>query len=73
LSTDTLVAPEPTSLEGASLASLLDNRFLVVAIACQRVIQIRAGARPHLDPDGHKPCVMAVAEVVAGAVPYFVS
>jgi len=73
LSDETLVAPESASLEGGSLASLLENRFLVVAIACQRVVQIRAGARPHLDPDGHKACVMAVAEVVAGAVPYFVS
>ena len=73
MSTDTLVAPEPTSPESPSPATLNDNRFLLVAIACQRVVQIRAGARPHLDPDGHKPCVMAVAEVVAGAVPYFVS
>jgi DNA-directed RNA polymerase subunit K/omega len=51
----------------------LDNRFLVVAVACRRVMQIRNGARPHLDPDGHKPCVMAVAEVMAGTVPYSVA
>jgi len=49
----------------------LDNRFHVVSVACRRVIQIRAGSRPRLDPGGHKPCVVAVAEVVAGAVPYF--
>ena len=51
----------------------LENRFHVVAVACQRVIQIRNGSRPRLDPAGHKPCVVAVAEVVAGAVPYYLS
>ena len=49
----------------------LDNRFHVVSVACQRVVQIRAGSRPRLDPGGHKPCVVAVAEVVAGTVPYY--
>jgi DNA-directed RNA polymerase subunit K/omega len=50
----------------------LDNRFHVVSVACRRVVQIRAGSRPRLDPGGHKPCVVAVAEVVAGTVPYYV-
>lgn len=51
-------------------ASRSANRFLVVAVACQRVVQLRNGARTRLDPNGHKPCVVAVAEVVAGTVPY---
>ena len=51
----------------------LDNRFHVVSVACLRVLQIRNGARLHLDPRGHKPCVVAVAEVVAGTVPYYLS
>jgi len=51
----------------------LGNRFHVVAVACQRVLQIRAGSRPRLDPEGHKPCVLAVAEVIAGTVPYVLS
>ncbi len=51
----------------------LDNRFHVVSVACLRVMQIRNGARLRLDPGGHKPCVVAVAEVVAGTVPYYLS
>ena len=44
-----------------------------MAVACQRIVQIRNGARPRLDLGGHKPCVVAVAEVVAGTVPYYLS
>ena len=51
----------------------LDNRFHVVAVACQRVTQLRNGARRRIDLTGHKPCVVAVAEVVAGTVPYYLS
>lgn len=50
----------------------LDNRFHVVSVACRRVVQIRAGSRPRLDPGRRKACAIAVAEVVAGTVPYFV-
>jgi DNA-directed RNA polymerase subunit K/omega len=58
---------------GESAVGPLDNRFHVVSVACLRVIQIRNGARPRLDPGGHKPCVAAVAEVIAGTVPYYLS
>jgi DNA-directed RNA polymerase subunit K/omega len=51
----------------------LENRFHVVSVACQRVTQIRSGSRLRLDPGRHKPCVVAVAEVLAGAVPYYMS
>jgi DNA-directed RNA polymerase subunit K/omega len=51
----------------------LDNRFHVVAVACLRVMQIRNGGRLRLDAGGHKPCVAAVIEVVAGVVPYHLS
>ena len=68
-----LVEPTAAEAEVASLAGLQDNRFLVVVVACKRVMQLRGGARPHLDPGRHKHCVMAVAEVVAGTVPYCVS
>ena len=56
-----------------STAGPLENRFHVVAVACQRVLQIRDGARLRIDLTGHKPCVVAVAEVVAGTVPYYLS
>ena len=71
MSAHTAAAPALTEVE--SSVGPLDNRFHVVAVACQRVVQIRNGARPHLDPNGHKPCVVAVAEVVAGTVPYYLS
>jgi len=58
---------------GGSAVGPLENRFHVVSVACQRVLQIRSGSRPRLDPKGHKPCVAAVAEVMAGAVPYYSS
>ncbi len=59
--------------DGWSAVGPIENRFHVVVVACQRVLQIRNGSRPRLDPRGHKPCVVAVAEVIAGAVPYYSS
>jgi DNA-directed RNA polymerase subunit K/omega len=64
---------EPGPGRGASAIGPLDNRFHVVSVACRRVMQIRNGARLHLDPRGHKECVVAVAEVMAGTVSYYVS
>lgn len=73
MSVDTIETPEPVIAKGDLMVGPLDNRFHVVAVASQRVIQIRNGARPRLDPEGHNPCVVAVAEVVAGIVPYYLS
>ena len=56
---------------GGSAVGPLGSSFHVVSVACQRVMQIRAGSRPRLLPGGHKPCVQAIAEVRAGVVPYF--
>jgi DNA-directed RNA polymerase subunit K/omega len=68
-----IAAPAPR-LPGADYRlGLLENRFHVVSVACQRVMQLRSGARPRLDPEGHKHCVVAVAEVVANAIPYYSS
>ena len=71
MSASTAVEPEVTEVEAT--VGPLDNRFHVVAVACQRVVQLRAGARLRLDLTGHKPCVVAVAEVVAGTVPYYLA
>jgi DNA-directed RNA polymerase subunit K/omega len=73
MSVEAIVAPTSVIPESAAEIGPLGNRFLVVAVASQRVLQIRSGARPRLDPGGHKPCVVAVAEVVAGTIPYYVS
>jgi DNA-directed RNA polymerase subunit K/omega len=67
----TAAEPEVTEVEAS--VGPLDNRFHVVAVACQRVLQIRNGARLRIDLTGHKPCVVAVAEVVAGTVPCYLS
>jgi len=67
------MTPELAMTEGESAIGPLDNRFHVVAVASLRVIQIRNGARPRVDPGGHKPCVAAVAEVLAGAVPCYIA
>jgi DNA-directed RNA polymerase subunit K/omega len=73
VSVDTIITSGLVISGNDSAVGPLDNRFHVVAVACQRVIQIRNGARPRLDPGDHKPCVVAVAEVVAGTVPYYLS
>lgn len=71
MSADAVGAPQPLVREGGNVVGPLDNRFHVVSVACLRVMQIRNGGRLRLDPGGHKPCVVAVAEVVAGVVPYY--
>jgi DNA-directed RNA polymerase subunit K/omega len=73
VSADTVTGYDLSIPEGESAIGPLGNRFHVVSVACQRVIQIRGGARPRLDPQGHKACVLAVAEVLAGTVPYYLS
>ena len=53
-----------------SAVGALGNRFHVVTVAFRRFAQIHAGSRLRLEPEGHKPCIQAVAEVRAGVVPY---
>lgn len=61
------------ALSGAAENGPFRNRFLLVAVAAQRVLQIRGGSPPRVDPGSHKPSVVAVAEVLAGCVPYVTS
>ena len=56
-------ADEPASTRFA-------NRFLLVTVAFRRVVQIREGARPRVHVGSYKPTVLAVAEVLAGCVPF---
>ena len=46
----------------------LQNRFHVAALAFQRVRQLQYGARPRVDPAGHKPLRLALLEVLANTV-----
>jgi DNA-directed RNA polymerase subunit K/omega len=71
VSAEPVVTPETVVREGGNVVGPLDNRFHVVSVACLRVMQLRNGGRPRLDPGSHKACVAAVAEVVAGTVPYY--
>ena len=72
MSGEATVTPDPLVPAKDPVVGPLGNRFFVVAVAARRVLQIRDGSRPRLDPGGHKPCVVAVAEVVAGTVPCYV-
>jgi hypothetical protein len=68
--------PAPESTGEPMLAAVgtgFEHRFLFVSVASRRVMQIRAGARPRVDAGSHKPTVVAVAEVLAGFVPYIAS
>jgi DNA-directed RNA polymerase omega subunit len=60
---------EPAVVPGEPTA-VFENRFLLVTVAFRRVLQIRGGSRPRVRFASHKPVVQAVAEVLAGCVPY---
>ncbi len=60
----------PEMLADETSAAAFANRFLLVTVAFRRVVQIRAGARPRVDVGSHKPTVLAVAEVIAGCIPF---
>jgi DNA-directed RNA polymerase omega subunit len=67
------VAPKPDAPTREAAAAAFENRFLLVTVAFRRVLQIRAGSRPRVAIASHKPVVQAVAEVLAGCVPYITS
>ena len=73
MSVGTVAQHELAVPEGESAIGPLDNRFHVAVVAGLRVVQILNGARLRRDPEGHKPCVAAVAEVLAGTVPYYLA
>jgi DNA-directed RNA polymerase subunit K/omega len=64
---------EPGVVAGWLTTAAFENRFLLVTVASRRVLQIRGGSRPRADVASHKPVVQAVAEVLAGCVPYSMS
>ncbi len=66
-------APASVIPESESTSRVFGNRFLLVAVASLRVLQIQSGARPRVDSLSRRPSVLAVAEVLAGCVPYFVA
>ena len=57
----------------AAVGTGFEHRFLFVAVAAQRVLQIRNGSRPRVDAGSRKPAAVAIAVVLAGPVPYISS
>ena len=55
---------EDTSVGGSTLQS----KFHVAALAFQRARQLKNGARPRVDPAGHKSLQLALLEVLANTV-----
>jgi DNA-directed RNA polymerase subunit K/omega len=64
---------EPLVVAGQPTTAPFENRFLLVTVASRRVLQIRGGSRPRVEVGSFKPTVQAVAEVLAGCVPYTTS
>ncbi len=64
---------EPAVVAGQPTMAASESRFLLVTLASRRVLQIRGGSRPRVEVASHKPVVQAVAEVLAGLVPYTTS
>ena len=73
MAADTAAGLATSSIDPALAMGPFQNRFLVVSVACRRVLQLQGGSRQRVNGAGHKPCLVAVAEVMAGTVPYFVS
>jgi DNA-directed RNA polymerase subunit K/omega len=59
--------------ENQSSVAALGNKFLLITVAFRRVVQIRGGSRPRVFVESRQPAVLAVAEVLAGCVPYSVA
>ena len=58
------VRVQDTSIGGSPLQS----KFHVAALVFQRVRQLENGARPRVDPAGHKSLHLALLEVLANTV-----
>jgi len=49
---------------------VLSGNFHLATVVFRRALQLRAGARPRVDPGRHKLGHIAFLEVTAGAVPW---
>jgi hypothetical protein len=58
---EVLVGGEPQRLWG---------NFHLTTLVFRRALQLRSGARPRIDPAGHKLGHVAFLEVTAGAIPW---
>jgi DNA-directed RNA polymerase subunit omega len=44
------------------------NRYILTILASKRVKQLVKGAQPLIDPENHKPTVIALREIARGKV-----
>ena len=44
--------------------------FHLATVMFQRARQLRAGSRPRVEPEGHKPLRIALLEITSGAIPW---
>jgi DNA-directed RNA polymerase subunit K/omega len=62
-----VAAPKEDAVETSTPSPLL-NRFYVASLTFLRARQLANGARPRLEPNGHRHVRVALMEVVAGLV-----
>ena len=62
--------PTPAGRAGSvgGTSDELQNKFSIVVLTSQRARQLQNGARPRVDPDGHKFPWVARHEVMAGMI-----
>ena len=67
-----MTRPDTEDLPPSMLRSDVQNSFQCVILTGQRARQLAAGARPRVDPMGHKHLRVAFREVIAGMVSWSV-
>jgi DNA-directed RNA polymerase subunit K/omega len=65
--TDAAGPADADSVEGNPL-----GRFHIATLVMRRAKQLASGARPRVEPNGHKLIRLALSEVMAGAVSWSV-
>lgn len=68
-------APAPVDGADSEVLASLDGqqpwgKFHLATVMFRRVVQLRAGAHPRIDTDGHKNCEIAYREIMAGTIPW---
>jgi DNA-directed RNA polymerase subunit K/omega len=62
----TIVEVALAPLDARNMTSL--SRFHIAALAFQRAQQLKHGARPRVEGNGHKVCTVALLEVLANTI-----
>ena len=46
--------------------AVIESPFEIIKVASERARQLQDGITPAIDPEGHKPAVVALKEIAAG-------